>query len=351
MKAIKRISALLLGSAFFIAGILKLMDPVGTSLIVHEYLSWMHLGWLHFASKAAGICLALAETLLGAAMITGVWKRNVGIASAVLLGFFTILTLALLVSNPAMDCGCFGEAVHLTHTQSFIKNLVFLALWALTYLPLNRQEEPLKVKYASFALTALSVLFFTLVSAMSIPLVEFSDFKTGSELMLADDIDIAEGTPLLPISNAVDEYVDSLMLEPNLMVVSAYEPGKLSERNWENIESLMARAADRGFNPMLLVASSPERIAGTLKSPQLLAYTYFADRKDLMTLNRSNGGASYISDGQIIAKWSAMRLPKNAKLDELRDQDTVEALVAENNGSRLRLQGFLLYVFAVMILL
>jgi hypothetical protein len=35
-----------------------------------------------------------------------------------------------------------------------------------------------------------------------------------------------------------------------------------------------------------------------------------ADRKSLMTLNRSNGGAVYFNDGTIVAKWSNLELPE-----------------------------------------
>ena len=77
MRTIRRFSAVLIGIVFFVSGMLKLMDPVGTSLIVEEYLKFFRLGFLHFADYALGACLALAETILGAALVTGVWKKAV----------------------------------------------------------------------------------------------------------------------------------------------------------------------------------------------------------------------------------------------------------------------------------
>ena len=65
MRTIRRFSAVLIGIVFFVSGMLKLMDPVGTSLIVEEYLKFFRLGFLHFADYALGACLALAETILG----------------------------------------------------------------------------------------------------------------------------------------------------------------------------------------------------------------------------------------------------------------------------------------------
>lgn len=130
MRIVRRISAIIIGFVFFVAGLLKLMDPVGAGLVVEEYFKFLHLGFLRPLSYFTGAAGALAETLLGAALLCGVWRRLTGIVTLAVLGAFTILTLVLLIFNPSMDCGCFGEAVHLTHLQSFLKNIALLALWA-----------------------------------------------------------------------------------------------------------------------------------------------------------------------------------------------------------------------------
>ena len=92
-------------------------------------------------------------------------------------------------------------------------------------------------------------------------------------------------------------------------------------------------------------------ITETVSSPELLPYIYFADRKTLLTLNRSNGGATFISDGQIVTKWPVNRLPDTEKLEQLASTDPIESLVTENHPAKLKLQAFLLYVCAVILLL
>ena len=42
MKA-RRLCAVILGFVFFGAGVLKLMDPVGTALIINEYFNFFHI--------------------------------------------------------------------------------------------------------------------------------------------------------------------------------------------------------------------------------------------------------------------------------------------------------------------
>ena len=353
MRVIRRISAVLIGFVLFLAGVLKLMDPVGARLVVEEYLKFMHLDFLTGISGLIGSGMALLETLLGAALITGVWRKVVAVVTGVVLGFFTILTFFLYIRNPRMDCGCFGEAIHLTHLQSLLKNVVLMVLWAIACLPLRKQEQTRKIKYVSFPIVAISVCLFLLYSSLSIPLVEFTPFKAGTELMLPEDIEdpTDENAPTLSLSDAAGEYVDEMLMEGDLLAVSVYAPEKLSPQEWEKIENLMRNAAGLGYTPLVLAASTPEAMEETVSSPGILSATYFADRKKLLTLNRSNGGAAYIQDGLIVTKWGIRRLPDEQKLAELASIDVTESLLAENNGDRLKFQAFLLYVFAVMLLL
>lgn len=353
MKVIRRISAVLVGFVLFLSGILKLMDPVGARLVVEDYLQFLHLGFLSGLAGLAGTGLALLETVLGTALITGVWRKLTAIATGILLGFFTILTLILYIGNPPMDCGCFGEIVHLTHLQSLIKNIVLLLLWALAALPLNKQAPTRKVKYVSFSIVAISVCLFMLYSSLSIPLIDFTPFKPGAEMMLPEEIEdpTDDHTPTLSVSDAAGEYIDSLMVSGKIIAASVYEPEKLRERDWERIGRVMRESASLGYNPVVLAAATPAMMESLTDIPEVLSATYFADRKKLLTLNRSNGGASYVDDGLIVAKWSRRRLPDHDKLAELAEVDVAESLLSENNGSRLRFQAFMLYVFAVMLLL
>ena len=353
MRVIRRISAVLIGFVFFLSGILKIMDPVGARLVIESYFQFLHVTWLTGLAGIAGTGFALLEALLGAALITGVWRKITGIATGVLMGFFTILSVLLYVKNPHMDCGCFGEIVHLTHLQSLLKNIVLIVLWALAFLPLNKQEPTRRIKYVSFPIAALSVVGFLLYSSLTIPLVDFTPFKPGAELMLPEDIEdpTDDRTPTLSLSDADGEYFDDLLMEGDLMVVSVYDPDKMSPRQWEKVVTLLRDAAATGYQPMVLAASTPTMMRAAVSAPEVLDATYFADRKKLLTLNRSNGGATYIQDGLIVTKWGIRRLPDQAKLQELAATDVTESLLSENNGDRVKFQAFLLYVFAVMMLL
>ena len=357
-KGLRRFCAILIGLVFFLAGSIKLMDPVGAGLVVTEYLKFMHLQFLLGLSRVLGVAVALVETLLGAALVSGVWRRLVGICSGIVLSLFTVLTFFLWVFNPPMDCGCFGEAIHLTHTQSLLKNIILLALWLIAFVPMNDLGKTRRLGKVSFWLAAVSTALFTLYSALSIPLIDFTDFAPGAEIyaegaLEEDDPewDLSENLAVtLPFSDAAGTYCDSLACSGKVMAVSVYDPMKVTGEGWQRISDFFDRASEYGFTPILLAAAVPSQLEQTAPGPVLMR-SFYADRKTLMTLNRSNGGVTLIGDGQITAKWSCRALPGKDELSRYARKSPTEAMMLYSSHGRIRMQAYLLYVTAVLVLL
>lgn len=337
MKAVKRICAFLIGLVLFVAGLLKLMDPVGAGLVVEEYFKFMHLGFLLPLAKVSGVGMALFETLLGAALLAGVWPRVVGYVSLFVLVGFTALTLVLWIVGPEMDCGCFGEAVHLTHFQSFAKNVALLLLWIIAFVPMKSVPQPRPVKYVSFCIAAVSILVFALFGLRNNPPLDFTSFRPGTTLQQAENIPSPD-SPLLSISDSDGEYYDELLASGPVLIVSAYDYDRLSA---DDLSVLDGWFGSVDGVPVYLVTGGGDVPAGA----------YSSDRRTLLTLNRSNGGATLLSDGLVIAKWPIHRLPSSDRVAELLALDPTEAMIKQNTPKRLKLQGFLLYVTAVLLLL
>lgn len=350
MRALRRISAAVVGSVFFLAAILKLMDPVGAGLVVEEYFKFLHLWFMMPFARVVGIVMAMVEAVLGAAMITDCWHKVTGIATVVVLGGFTILTAVLWICNPPMDCGCFGEAVHLTHAQSFWKNVALLVLWAVAFVPLNVPYKAAKNRYVAFWIAMVSAALFLLYSLLSIPMQDFTPLAPGVEIMQPDD-EYATDAPMLSFCDANGDYADEMVFGKKLVLVSAYDPGKIPESRWKEIASFTTEVRRAGMEPLVLVCSTPEEITDYVRELEVLSTLYFADRKMLMTLNRSNGGATYIADGQIVNKWAVRVLPEKEDLEWLAATDSTEVLMDSTAKPRMRLQAFLLYVFAVLLLI
>ena len=393
----KRFCGFVTGFVFFLSGIVKLLDPVGAGLVMDGYFDFLHLGFMAPASKFFGVAFALAETIIGTGLITGVWRKTVALSAIILQGFFTLLTLLLVIFNPEMDCGCFGEAIHLTHMQTFIKNIILCILLAAYFFPSSQLGENRKRKYASFALVTASVLAFTVYSLMYIPLIDFTDFKPAAALMAGEGsggdsyesvfiyekdgerqsftidhlpdstwtfvdtetimID-SEGNASvnLSIRDAYGDYHDGIAAEGKIMIVSVYDIDRKAGR-WGQTAHFLSNAEKAGFTSLLLVRSTPEEFeeAVSCLAPQvaevLRRHLYFSDYKELISMNRSNGGATFFCDGYLIRKWARRALPDMKNLEELVEADETEALIERSTNGDLTFQGFLLYVFAVMLLL
>ena len=393
----KRFCGFFTGFVFFLSGIVKLLDPVGAGLVMDGYFDFLHLGFMAPASKFFGVAFALAETIIGTGLITGVWRKAVALSAIILQGFFTLLTLLLVIFNPVMDCGCFGEAIHLTHMQTFIKNIILCILLAAYFFPSSQLGENRKRKYASFALVTASVLAFTVYSLMYIPLIDFTDFKPAAALMAGEGsggdsyesvfiyekdgerqsftidhlpdstwtfVDTetvmieSEGNASvnLSIRDAYGDYHDGIAAEGKIMIVSVYDIDIKAGR-WGQTAHFLSNAEKAGFTSLLLVRSTPEEFeeAVSCLAPQvaevLRRYLYFSDYKELISMNRSNGGATFFCDGYLIRKWARRALPDMKNLEELVEADETEALIERSTNGDLTFQGFLLYVFAVMLLL
>lgn len=383
---LKRFCGYITGFVFFVSGILKLMDPTGAGLVMDEYYRFLHLDFLSFSSKIMGTAFALAETIIGTGLITGVWRRAIGLAAVIMQGFFTFLTMFLLIFNPEMDCGCFGEAIPLTHSQTFAKNLVLMALLLIYYIPRKHLGETRQKKYVSFALVCTSVLAFTVFSWISIPLVDYTAYKPGADLQAAtiDADEMYESTFIyekdgiqeeftlghLPDSTwtfvdtrtrlkegyndtpanlsfrspATGEYADGLATDGSVMIISLYDP-EMSVRAWEKIERFVMKSEKAGFRTLLLTTTAEE------VPSSLYGITYIADYKTLITLNRSNGGATFFQNGELVRKWARAGYPDASELHDIHASDTTEVSIAHNSKGSLALQGFLLYVSAILLLL
>ena len=377
----KRFCGFAVGFVFFISGLLKLVDPVGAGLVMKEYFKFLHLGFLEGLSLPSGVAFALVETIVGAGLITGVWRKIIAAAAVGLQSMFTILTLLLVIFKPEMDCGCFGEAIHLTHGETFIKNIILLSLLLIYFIPIKYLGQTRKKKYVSFALVSLSSIAFAIYSLMYIPMADFTDFRPGAVVNNESNMDEAafeatfvyskdgkeerfslenlpdstwtfvrtdtspvtedgQGSARISIYDNAGNYADSLITKGKVMIVSLYK-GSLSEKDIRTIREFLDNAKTAGFSPILLTSG--------VETHGLESYN--CDYKTLITLNRSNGGATYLEDGYIIRKWAERTLPAPEELATISDEDPTDTFIGRDTRTSLAFQGFLLYVFAVMLLL
>ena len=134
MKRLNGLFRLLFGLTFIVSGFTKLIDPAGTGLIVKEYFAFMHLGFLDSLATLFGLLMSTLEMLTGICVITGAFLAVFSCIGMIMMSAFTLVTIYLVIFNPISDCGCFGEAIHLTNMQSLAKNLILLPISILIFL-------------------------------------------------------------------------------------------------------------------------------------------------------------------------------------------------------------------------
>lgn len=381
---LRRFCAILIGLVFLASGLLKLLDPVGTGLIVSEYLKFFHMGFLQGAAKGFGMVLSLLEAITGAALVSGVYRRLTAAVTSFLILFFTIITLILWIANPVMDCGCFGEAIHLTHLQTLLKNVVLLVLAVIAFIPFQNFGVPRKRKKIAFALAALSLVFALCYNARHLPMIDFTEFAPGAELFASLDNDYQEmdgkvptfiyeragqrgsftldnlpdstwtfvavdtltrsglyktaSKPVLSFRDAEGNYQDELAVLGKVMVFSVYDP---DDADWDRIRTQAGEARAAGATPLILTVPGEDAPQGV----------YYADFKPLITLNRANGGATYFNDGELISKWSPRDVPEGEELSRVLDREPVGMSTDFIVGRRIKAQGFALYLLALLLLL
>lgn len=345
MKGSARFCRLIVGLVFIFSGFVKLLAPVGTSLVIKEYLEAFGLGFMTPAALVMGVTLSMIEFVTGVALLLRLRIRIFAWVALLLLAIFTPLTLYLAIFNPIADCGCFGEAVHLTNWQTFFKNIILLPLALIIFIFRKKISEfryPLWEWIFVALFTALAA--FILIRTFRVaPLQEFTPYKGGGEItagtkaVAAPEYDtqfiyekdgIRHTFSLENLPDSTWTYIDTVtemvsdggasasdadfvietadgrnitedvLRRRNLLLMTIYHPDKFLRRHgMEKIAAMRESALAQGMDFMVV---SPYEIEGLPQECE----TALSDVKLLMTFNRSNGGVAWLEDGLIVRKWA-----------------------------------------------
>ncbi|MAX80650.1 MAG: DoxX family protein [Crocinitomicaceae bacterium] len=128
MKLLTLISRLLVGSLFIVSGLIKANDTLGFSYKLHDYFAEevLNLPFLDPFAWHLSVVICVVEIVLGIALILGYKSKLTAWSLLGMIVFFTFLTFYSAYFNKVTDCGCFGDALHLTPWQSFSKDVVLL---------------------------------------------------------------------------------------------------------------------------------------------------------------------------------------------------------------------------------
>ena len=156
MKTLVTVARILVGILFIFSGLIKANDPLGLAYKMDEYFNVWHMDWASAYSLVLSITMNVFEIVAGIAILLGYAPKLFTWLLLLLIIFFTFLTGYAVLSGKIKTCGCFGDCIPLQAYQSFIKDLILLAL--IIFLFINKQLiRPLLPPRVSLVI----ILFFT----------------------------------------------------------------------------------------------------------------------------------------------------------------------------------------------
>ena len=354
MKVLTQLCRIFVGVLFIISGLIKLNDPVGFSFKLQEYFGAevLNLEFLIPIALGLAVVIVIFEVLVGVMLLVG-FKRNFTVWSLLLMiGFFTFLTFYSAYFNKVTDCGCFGDALHLTPWQSFTKDVVLLVLILVLFFS-KQHIKPLFPKTVVNAIVGLSLVlcgFMAWYVLNHLPIIDFRAYKVGTNIQ--QGMQVPEGAPKTVTEmifiykvNGVDKeftekevanvpadavFVDrkdkiisqgyvppihdftlefngndeteGILSTPKIILVISYDLEKASDEGLSKIEAFNKKAQAQGYKVIGATASSQDIVEAKKKQFGLTLDYYFCDATTLKTIERANPSIVVLNKGTITQK-------------------------------------------------
>jgi uncharacterized membrane protein YphA (DoxX/SURF4 family) len=357
MRILRFISRIIVGLVFMFSGAVKAVDPLGSAYKFSDYFQAFHLDFLQPISLLLAIILFTAEFISGFSVLSGYWQKMGIWGVMILMSIFTPLTLVLAISNPVSDCGCFGDAIHLTNWQTFGKNTVLIILTIILFTGRKQAKQICASGKEWIIISIVTILFvvFSLLNLRYLQLFDFLPYKTG--INIPESMKIPEGKSAdefqttfiyekegvkkeftlenYPADDTSWKFVD----QKSVLVKKGYLPPihdfSITTSDGEDLTDRIL--ADRGYTLLMIStklknANQKHLYKGFETGVRCLAqgmnffvvtasgtdelneysngFTFCsADETTLKTIVRSNPGFLLIKKGNIVGKWSWATLP------------------------------------------
>ena len=179
---------LVVGGLFVFSGFTKAVDPWGTCYKITDYLNAMGMEQWGNTALFLAVALAALEFMVGIAIVVGAYRRSSVVIALLMMAVMTPVTLWLAISDAVPDCGCFGDALHLSNWATFFKN-VLLILGLIYLLMFNKSLRGVYGPAVHWMVMAVS---FAMVMAVAYygyfvqPLIDYRPYPVGTRLASMD---------------------------------------------------------------------------------------------------------------------------------------------------------------------
>lgn len=365
-RVLVNVCRFILGLTFIFSGYVKAVDPLGTQYKLHDYLMALNLAEYvpDVVTLGCSIALAALEFSLGIFILFAIRRHLCALLSMAFMIVMTLITVWIAIANPVSDCGCFGDAVHLTNTQTLLKNVVLLAcavvLW---WRPEGMVRFISKAnQWIAINFTILFIVITSIYCLYRLPTFDFRPYHIGQNIKQGMTIPAGAEQPQFEttfimrkngktqeftLNNYPDstwQFVDSKTVQTKAGYVPPIHDFSIQTAEGDDLtDDILSRrgytfllisphlstADDSNFGAIdqiyeyaeqekvpfyCLTASTDKEIAHWQNITGAEYPFYLTDETTLKTIVRSNPGLLLLHNGTIIGKWSHNHLPDSDML-------------------------------------
>ena len=383
LKMIVNLCRIIVAVTFIFSGFVKAIDPIGTQYKLQDYLGAIGMAGIlpNWTLLAVAVFLAAIEFCIGIFLLFAIQRRLISKLAVAFMTFMTMVTVWIVVADPVKDCGCFGDALHLTNTETLIKNIVLLVCsLVIMYRPLAMFRFVSKSN--QWIVTNYTIVFILVSSGFSLyylPIFDFRPYHIG--VNIPRGMEIPKGAKLpqfkttfimekngqrkeFTLDNYPDaswKFIDSKTVQTSegyippihdfsitdnktgldltnsvlghkgytfLLIAPHLETA--DDSNFGDIDRLYEYAQSYDIPFYCLTASTTKAIKRWIDLTGAEYPFCITDDAVLKTIIRSNPGLLLLKDGTIINKWSHNNLPNEAKLSRPISQSSLGKMPKDN---------------------
>ena len=367
LKMTVNLCRIIVALTFIFSGFVKAIDPIGLQYKLQDYLGAVGIpGFLpDWLLLIMAVLLAAVEFCMGIFLLFAIQRRLISKLIVAFMSIMTLITVWLVVANPVKDCGCFGDALHLTNTETLVKNIILLGCSIVI------MQRPLAMfRFISesnqWIVINYTIVFIFVSSGLSLyylPLFDFRPYRIGTNIPRGMEIPKDAEQPLFETTFIMEKggqrkeftlndypdstwkFIDSKTVQVKEGYIPPIHDFSIADRKTGKdltdsvlrhkgytfllIAPYLERADDSNFGdidqlyeyaqtyniPFYCLTASTAKAIQRWRDITGAEYPFcITDETTLKTIVRSNPGLLLLKDGTIINKWSHNQLPNGAKL-------------------------------------
>ena len=401
-KVIANAVRFITAALFIFSGFVKAVDPLGTQYKINDYLTALGADWLvsDMITLPASMVISAFEFSCGVFLLFALRRKLITRVVLAFMAVMTVITLWIAVADPISDCGCFGDAIIIGNTETFLKNIV-LMVFAILMCRYYEDLIPLVRRSSQWVVINYTIVFIFVVSGHSLyflPQFDFRPYYVGADIKkgmeIPEDAEAPEfETTFIMEKDGVkeeftlDNYPDSTWTfvdSRTVMTKKGYEPPihdfsltlsetgeditneiledssyvflvvspyleQADDSNFGEIDRIYEYAIENGYK-FYGVSSSGDDAVERWRDITGAEYQFCtADAITLKTVIRSNPGLVLLKNGVVIGKWSHNSLPMLDTTNESMDK-VLEESIQQKSVAR-KILEMLLWFFLPLFLL